>query len=489
MPILNVNNPMTSLPRPQEPKPEENPLLPHQQRLVNRLLNPASPGAIAYWTPGAGKGRSAVETYRALGFPKTTAVLPAALKTNFKNEITKWLKPGEPNNINLVSQQLLARNGLGKNDAPFMIVDESQKSKDIQSKLYQALRMSKAKKKLALSGTPHPNNPSEIAGTINLIAGKNVLPTNKKDFYDKYVDSEKVSPGLVGRLMGIKPGVVSKLKHTGELKRVLNRYVDFYKSSPEGYPTVKEETVKVPMGANQNLVYKAIQNNGTWWQRYKVKHQLPPSKSELSSINSFLSGSRLISDSNAEFIKNKRQEESPKAQKAFNYFYDNYKKNPNFRTFVFSQFLKSGLGPYEALLKSHSIPYGKFTGNEDKKTRDAYIKNYNTGKIPILLGSNSAREGLNLLGTRLVQLMEPAFNAGALEQAQARAIRYKSHAHLPENERNVLIQKFIAEPKSSWLDKLMGRGETTHGTDEYLYNLSNQKELLNKQLMSLLQSK
>lgn len=463
----------------------EEPLLPHQQQLVNKLRSPSQSGLLAYHGMGSGKTRSSIEAYKALGMPNTTAVVPASLQTNYRDELTKWLG-NVPANFNIVSQQLISRNGLQGHDNPFLIIDESQKAKDTQSKLLQALQTSKAKKKLLLSGTPHPNHPSEISPMINFISGKHLLPTNKAEFEAKYVTQKKVNPPFYMRLMGMKPGLQPELRNTGELKRVLNKYTDYYQTPQKDFPTIKEEVVKVPMTAGQTDIYNTILGKGTWFQRYKVRHALPPGKSELLDMNSFLSGTRQVSNSTKNFVANRKHEESPKAEAAFKYFQQQLAKDPKYKAVVYSNFLNSGLAPYRDLLKKHNIPYGDFTGEIDQKTRAETIKQYNNNKLNLLLLSGAGAEGISLKNTRLTQLLEPNWSVGKENQISSRGARYRSHLSLPPNQRNMLVQHYLAQPKAGWFDRLM-RKSVVPGTDEYIYGLAKKKELLNSQLLALLQ--
>ena len=85
--------------------------------------------------------------------------------------------------------------------------------------------------------------------------------------------------------------------------------------------------------------------------------------------------------------------------------------------------------------------------------------------------------------TKILQILEPSWNQPNLDQVMGRAIRYKSHASLPENERHVEIQHFIAQPrKHGFIFK-----SRDMGTDEYLQQMSAKKEALNDQFLKALQ--
>jgi len=241
------------------------------------------------------------------------------------------------------------------------------------------------------------------------------------------------------------------------------------------------------MGPKQMEVYKSILGAAPWWVRQKVKWNLPPGKGELEKMRAFLTGARQVSNTNAEFTKNKANVESEKIQAAFKHLQQQIKNNPRYKAVVYSNYLKSGLAPYKELLEKNKIPYGEFSGEINDKVRNDLVKQYNANKLKALLISSAGAEGLDLKGTRLVQLLEPHFNEEKEKQIIGRAIRYMSHAGLRPEEQNVSIQKYMAQPRGGWFDRLMGR-ETVRGTDEYIRNIALQKDELNKQLIQILAS-
>jgi superfamily II DNA or RNA helicase len=124
-------------------------------------------------------------------------------------------------------------------------------------------------------------------------------------------------------------------------------------------------------------------------------------------------------------------------------------------------------------LSRTKIPFASFTGRLNDKEKSNIIKKYNTGKIKHLLISGAGAEGLDLKGTRLLQIMEPHWNEPMLKQIKGRVKRFKSHTHLPKKERNITIQTYINKPrKTRWLKKQHS------GTDEYLELLSKNKQNL-----------
>lgn len=459
-------------------------LQPYQQRVVNRIADPDQTGLVVAHEMGTGKGLSSIESYKRLGLP-TNVILPASLRANYEKELTKWTG-GIPKNLTIDSQQLVARQGL-KHDVPggLQIVDEAHRARDPGSALAKALMQSRAKKRLLLTGTPIYNNPTDLANLISIAAQKPVLPTNEADFAKKFIEYEKIQPSFFQRLMGLKEGLQPHVTNRAELKKVLNKYVDYQASSKENYPTAKYQTIKVPMGNSQMQIYKTILGEVPWWVRAKVRYNLPPSRGELSKLQAFLTGARQVSNSTAGFVKNPSQIESPKIQKAFDFFQKQLATNPNYKAVVYSNYIENGLNPYKELLAKAKIPYGEFSGQIDQSERDDLVKQYNANKIKALLISSAGAEGLDLKNTALVQLLESHFNKAKENQIIGRAIRYKSHADLPPDQRKVLVQRYLAQPQSSFIDRMIDGGEVK-GTDEYISSIADQKQLLSDEIMKLL---
>lgn len=67
-----------------------------------------------------------------------------------------------------------------------------------------------------------------------------------------------------------------------------------------------------------------------------------------------------------------------------------------------------------------------------------------------------------------------------------RGIRYKSHAHLPENERNVDVEHYLATTRPGLLNKLFNTKPGEQTADQYLKMLSKNKDDLNDQLLAAL---
>ena len=65
-------------------------------------------------------------------------------------------------------------------------------------------------------------------------------------------------------------------------------------------------------------------------------------------------------------------------------------------------------------------------------------------KIKIIIGTVVASEGLDFKRIRSVHIVDPWLHLNRIEQTVGRAIRYCSHADLPDNEKNVLIYLHVS---------------------------------------------
>ena len=169
--------------------------------------------------------------------------------------------------------------------------------------------------------------------------------------------------------------------------------------------------------------------------------------------------------------------------------------------------------------------YAFYSGEEDPEQREFMRQIYN-GKysdtfpaslkasveartkklLCLMLISSSGAEGITLTNVRRVHIMEPHWNPARHDQVVGRAIRICSHAGLPVEERTVRVSFYISvfteeQSKSNegsnnvvpirrndtQLKRYEGDPvETFMSTDEYLYEISFEKDVTNKRISTLL---
>lgn len=467
---------------------DNSPLLPHQQRVVDRLQADDQPGLILMHGLGSGKTRSSIEAYKKLGLP-AEVLLPAALKGNYEKELKKWVGK-TPKDVRITSQQEIARKGANPEDFKnkLMIIDEAHRLRNEDTKLYKSLKGIDAKKRVLLTGTPIYNHPSDIGKLLNIAAGKDIMPERQPEFEKEFIQEKVVFPSFIHRVLGVSPGQELSVKNKDYLKAVFKKMIDYHAGDAENFPDVTKESVKVPMSSQQQEIYKAMMKELPWYMRMKVQAGLPPDRKELDKLIPFLSGARMISNTTKGFVKDDKAISSPKIEKAFEFLKSKIDEDPTYKGLIYSNYLNSGVEPYKQLLQKANIPFGEFTGDINDKVRNQLVKDYNENKLRALIVSSAGGEGLDLKGTRLVQLMEPHFNNEKIKQVIGRAARYKSHDALDPAKRNVLVQNYLSTVTPSFLDKVTGKltGSKHISTDEYLQGLADEKERLNNEFIRLI---
>lgn len=416
-------------------------------------------------------------------------VPPAALEHNFKKEMHKWVGK-DPKDVEYDTQQNIARNGIDSEKVrdKLLVIDEAHRLRNQEGKGFRALHdvAPLAKKRLLLTGSPIYNSPVDIANLVNLAAGKDILPSSKAEFKNQYIGQRVVFPTFIHRMLGVKPGQEQFVKNPEYLRRVFHKLIDYQGGSSEGYPTVNEETIKVPMGKHQQQIYKALQKQLPWHLRMKIRHGLPPDKRELDRLVPFLSGSRMISNTSAGFNKDKSLDESPKIDKAVEFLKAKLQEDPTYKGVVYSNYLDSGVNAYKRELDKAKIPYGMFTGNETNRVRNQSVKDYNENKLKVLLLTGAGGEGLDLKSVRALQILEPHFNNPRLDQVEGRVARFHSHEGMPKDKQNVLVQRYISTVNPNWWERL--RHKHPVSSDEYLQSLSDQKTELNNEFLNLIKN-
>ena len=460
------------------------PLLPHQQRVVGKIQRPDQPGLVVAHSVGSGKTLTALAAQDALGM-NATAVMPAALRANYRKEMAKHQEGVSPT-TDIESLQGIALSGETTPNA-LLIADESHRVREPSTKAYKALAANDAQKRLLLTGTPFYNHPADLAPLINLASGQRVMPTQRGEFEKKYVRDRMVQPGFFKSLRGVKPGVVTELNpgSKGELAAHLAKWVDYHPGSKEGFPTTAEENIEVPMDAEQLQVYDTMMKKAPYWVAAKVKAGLPPSKAESKELNAFLGAVRQVSNTTGGF--GGKTVHSPKIQRAYEELEKEMAQNPEARAVIYSNFLESGVHPYRQLLQAHHVPFGEFTGEQKPADRDQMVRDYNEGKLKALLLSSAGGEGLDLKKTSLMQLLEPHWNETRGDQVIGRGVRYHSHEGMAEDAQKVRIQRFLAtRPRSGMMERAHLK-DPGMGVDQYLTQMSADKSRLIDQFKALLE--
>jgi superfamily II DNA or RNA helicase len=133
-------------------------------------------------------------------------------------------------------------------------------------------------------------------------------------------------------------------------------------------------------------------------------------------------------------------------------------RDPTTRLLVYSSWIEAGLKSLNEEFQARGIRCASITGSMSKLARSRVVDEFNSGGLNVLMISRAGGEGLDLKGARKVYIVDPTWNDASIQQIIGRAVRFRSHAHLPEEQRVVdvyslmLLKPFEAE--------LMRRGDT-----------------------------
>ena len=458
-------------------------LQPHQQRVVERFTGD-SPRMLLYHGLGTGKTLSAIAAAQAAK-GQWGAAMPASLRENFLKEIHRHTSAKPPPVLSYTEL------GMGKTfpeGLETLVLDEAARLRnpDTASGKQALTEAAKAKRLLLLSGTPVVNAPGDLAPLVSMLSGKNITP---KAFEERFVAYDKVQPSLWQRLTGVKAGDKARITNEAELRELFRGKVDYQAAkSPEGV-AVSEEVVKAPLSPEQVHLQEAIMGQLPASLRWKLNSEFPLSRTELQNLGSFLTGLRQVSLSTLPFRKDldgiTAYQQSPKLQAALQLLQKTL-QDPRKKAIVYSNFIRAGLEPYAAALKSEKIPYGYFYGGLSSRQRQENLDRYNQGKTRVLLLGPAGAEGISTKGTSLIQLLDPHWNEARSSQARGRGLRFDSHEGLPDDLKNVAVQRFVSTSQDpSFLSRLLGAVRVRTG-DEILERLSREKQELNDQFLSVL---
>lgn len=463
------------------------PLQEQQARVVDKLE--ASDGVLAIHGVGAGKSLAAIAAKESFGLP-AEFIVPAPLQENIAKEFVKHT--GEvPEDARIRSYEKATRSGDLNLDA-LVVFDEAHKGRNPGTGAAELQRIARnARKRLLLTGTAVYNQPQDIAPLLNAAAGGPRLPQNASEFKGRFVGEKLIEPGFFDKLRGLKPVPVPVLKNKKELVDAATGYVDVHRSGTgPDFPGREDVEHHVPMSGRQLELYKFLEGRMPWYLRAKIHAGLPMTKREAQELNAFQGALRQVSNTPRPYIETMGDDEeltvAPKIQRMVENLRAAQQADKNFRAYVYSNYLGGGLHPYARALDKAGIKYNLFTGETAPKDRARIVQEYNDGLAPVILASGAGSEGLDLKGTKLVQLMEPHWNDARLDQATGRAIRFRSHAHLPENERKVRVEKYYSVFPDTLATKLHLK-KKERAVEQYMREMSDVKTQLARQLMEALQ--
>ena len=326
----------------------------------------------------------------------------AAIAGNLKNR-KEILKTYSDYDVVVTSYDLLRRDiglydGLSFN---LEVVDEAQYIKNPKTGIAKAVKVVKASKKAALTGTPIENRLSELWSIFDfLMPGFLYTYEQFSRMFETPITKNKDEDATESLKKMVSPFILRRLK--GDVLKDLPDKIEEVRYSRFEEDQQRLYDAQVLHMKQMLEETEALSGEG----RIKILAELTKIRQiccDPSLIFEDYKGSSAKKDSCIELV-----------QSAI---------DGNHRILLFSQFT-SMLALLEKSLKKEKIPYYKITGSTPKEERVSLVHDFNEGDVPLFLISLKAGgTGLNLVGADVVIHYDPWWNVAAQNQATDRAHR------------------------------------------------------------------
>ncbi len=363
----------------------------------------------------------------------------------------------------------------------------------IANEFYDIIMDTKNVKLIFLTGTPIINNPFEIAICFNLLYGpifKKSMKTSKnkkKDYIsimpEYYTDFQKF---FINESENGPISIKNEDKFQNRIFGLVSYYGDLYF---EKQSNISDELKKILKKENYPdrlpVKFKIIDMSQLQNIEYSKAREI-----EKRENSSFFTGGAIFKEKNAvstsyriksrqlsniyipDSIKLEKfniNKYSPKLEKMFDIINKNYS---NSISLVYSTFLEYGIKAFSKILELNNYKlydpneeyikgvkyFALFSGDQTLEEKEDILKRLNLDEnkygelISVLLISKSGTEGLDLKCIKSVHIMESGWNFSLIQQVIARAVRYKSHISLPEEERNVQTYIYLSDYNKDFLE-------------------------------------
>ena len=407
-------------------------LLAHQEKFLRKFFLSGVVGSIVFHGVGTGKSLTAsVATHYYLSLNPNGNVIfisPPALILNFVNALKQYGLDEKDKRISYFTYEKFARNpSINKNKPTLFIIDEAhllrteikanikedeEGNKDAsveQNKRgYQILQaIKKTDKCILLTGTPFINKIYDIENLISMVVKKD--PLDPQNFAQMITNKE------------------SRLDY---FKYKISHYEN--KVGSEFFPEKIEKYIPFVMNENELEIYQDFEKGNI---NVLENDDLENIKFDMvkndKSFTSFYNGTRqysnLLNYKKIAFIINRIKN-----------------KETTGKYIIYTTFIDNGLRIIRQYLDKNDISYSIISGNENIKQKEEAKNKYNSGQVDVLLITKAGTEGIDTISTEAIFIYEgSSWNEPLVEQAVARAIRFKSHYHLPKEQQKVYVYRLL----------------------------------------------
>lgn len=407
-------------------------LLAHQEKFLKKFFLSGVSGSIVFHGVGTGKsltGAVASHYYLSLN-PNGNIVFisPPALILNFVNALKQFGLDEKDKRFSYYTFEKFTRNPtINKDKKTLFIVDEAhllrteikadvkedeEGNKSIiveQNKRGYAIleAIKKTDKCILLTGTPFINKIYDIENLLSMVVKKD--PIAQDTFAEMITNSE------------------TRLDY---FKYKISHYENTVGS--EFFPEKIEEYVPFVMNDDELLKYEDF-------ERGEI------GVLTLDDIEDIKFEGALSNKSFTGFYNGTRQYSNVIAYKKIGFIINRIKnKKTTGKFIIYTTFIDNGLRIIKKYLEDNDIDYAIISGNQNIKQKEEAKNKYNSGEVNILLITKAGTEGIDTIATEAIFIYEgSSWNEPLVEQAIARAVRFKSHYHLPKEFQKVYVYRLL----------------------------------------------
>jgi len=326
----------------------------------------------------------------------------------------------------------------GEIEAAIVIEKEKTSKKDDEVAKYQEFEKFISgdirKKVILLTGTPMKDNYEEILCILTLLIpgykiDKTIL-TREDDFknlvkgYISYLKLiPKVNKNYIGQ--GLQP--IIKNIDTGENLNIPNIFSTHMTQDKKQYIDYQNEMVRVSKGSFQRKIRElSLISNPPYTDQDNLEYYSSKYHSIIQNIQE--NQNKVIFIYCHDFVS--QSDDSEKWGGGAKFLQDLIRKKLGYRALQSKSSYDglSGSNKYVALL----------TGDTENNMNLIRLinnkKNYNAGKIHVIIGSMAISEGISLANVQIIHVVTPWWNFSAIDQAISRGIRATSHDELLDKD-------------------------------------------------------
>jgi superfamily II DNA or RNA helicase len=517
----NTNYPMSLFKYLEKVKVTDGEILQYHQKVVKHYFttNPNHRGLLVFHGTGTGKTMLSVSIADVMKDDRRVVILSAkSLQHNFKKEVEKYMSLLKKDAVDIeetiekkykfvssnAGNMLSQMSSMGKTteelefektlevftnkidlEGTLLIIDEAQNffngivngSKNATG-LYRTIIDATDIKLIFLSATPIINDPFEIVPMFNMLHGSILLPEDYDDFYNFYIDTDKLmvknKEKFKNRIFGMvsymgdwwksgglmKPDQIIKRDLFPDQLPTIIEYIPMSTQQFAGYSSARdlESEVKAKKTVTKENLQKPKSNPGSTYRvaSRQISNFLLPEIAKVKKLNEY-GFTKNIDKLTKEHMTNldiyspkmKKILENVRKHSGLSVVYSSFVTGEGLR--IFSEVLiANGWRMYDPKKPKRSSEkiFVFITGQVSAEERAYVISEFNRREnrdgeeIDMMLLSGAGAEGLDLKNVRSIHIMEPYWNYGRIEQIIARAVRYRSHDHF-DNPEDKTVQPYI----------------------------------------------